>query len=168
MRVLGVLGWSGSGKTTLLVSIIPLLTHRGLNVSTIKHAHHGFDMDRHGKDTYRHRQAGAHEVLVATAERWALLHEVQGDESSLPVLLARMDPVHLVLVEGFRSHPFPKLEVHRPALAKPAIWPTDPEILAIASDVVIRDADRCVLPLNNPGTVAAWVLDFARSTTVNP
>ena len=117
MKVLGIVGWSGSGKTTLLTALLPLLRARGLTVSTVKHTHHGFDMDRPGKDTYRHREAGAHEVLVAAGTRWALLHEVIGPEPSLPELLARMQPVDLVLVEGFKTHPFPKLEVHRPRWA---------------------------------------------------
>jgi molybdopterin-guanine dinucleotide biosynthesis protein B len=116
LHVLGIVGWSGSGKTTLLTALIPLLRARGLSVSTVKHAHHGFDMDRPGKDSYRHRAAGAHEVLVATAQRWALLHEVDGPEPDLPALLSRLAPVDLVLVEGFKTHAFPKLEVHRPAL----------------------------------------------------
>ncbi len=102
--------------------MLPLLRARGLTVSTVKHTHHGFDMDRPGKDTYRHREAGAQEVLVASGERWALLHEVAGPEPRLPELLARMQPVDLVLVEGFKTHPFPKLEVYRPALGKPPIW----------------------------------------------
>ena len=123
MRVLGIVGWSGSGKTTLLTRLIPLLRARGLTVSTVKHTHHGFDMDRPGKDTYRHREAGAHEVLVASGTRWALLHEVVGPEPGLPELLTHMHPVDLVLVEGYKGHPFPKLEVHRPALGKPPIWP---------------------------------------------
>ena len=133
VRVLGIVGWSGSGKTTLLTKLIPLLRARGLMVSTVKHTHHGFDMDRPGKDTYRHREAGAHEVLVAAGTRWALLHEVVGPEPDLPELLARMQPVDLVLVEGYKTHPFPKLEVHRPALGKPPIWPGQPDIVAVAS-----------------------------------
>ena len=113
MKVIGIVGWSGSGKTTLLTRLIPLLRAEGLTVSTVKHTHHGFDMDRPGKDTYRHREAGAREVLVAAGSRWALLHEVAGPEPGLPDLLTRLEPVDLVLVEGFKTHPFPKLEVHR-------------------------------------------------------
>jgi molybdopterin-guanine dinucleotide biosynthesis protein B len=158
VKVIGIVGWSGSGKTTLLTGLIPLLRARGLSVSTVKHTHHGFDMDRPGKDTYRHREAGAHEVLVAAGTRWALLHEVAGAEPGLPELLGRLDPVDLVLVEGFKSHPFPKLEVHRPSLGKPPIWPEQPDIVAIASDTVVR-AELPVLPLNDHAVIAAWLLD---------
>jgi molybdopterin-guanine dinucleotide biosynthesis protein B len=160
---LGIVGWSGSGKTTLLEAVIPLLRAAGRTVSTVKHAHHGFDMDRPGKDTYRHREAGAHEVLVATTARWALLHEVVGPEPSLPELLEKLEPVDLVLVEGFKTHPFAKLEVHRPTVGKPPIWPDDPDILAIASDVALETGDRRLLPLNRPAEVAEWVLDLLNS-----
>jgi molybdopterin-guanine dinucleotide biosynthesis adapter protein len=159
VKVIGIVGWSGSGKTTLLTRLIPLLRAKGLTVSTVKHTHHGFDMDRPGKDTYRHREAGAREVLVAAGSRWALLHEVAGAEPGLPDLLTRLEPVDLVLVEGFKTHPFPKLEVYRPTLGKPPIWPEQPEIAAIATDSTI-DADRLVLPLNDPAAVADWVLRF--------
>jgi molybdopterin-guanine dinucleotide biosynthesis adapter protein len=159
LKVIGIVGWSGSGKTTLLASLIPLLRVRGLTVSTVKHAHHGFDMDRPGKDSYRHREAGAREVLVAGGTRWALLHEVVGAEPGLPELLTRLEPVDLVLVEGFKGHPFPKLEVHRPALGKPPIWPDQPDIVAIAADAPVH-ADRPLLPLNDPATIAAWILGF--------
>jgi molybdopterin-guanine dinucleotide biosynthesis protein B len=160
VKVLGIVGWSGSGKTMLLTALLPLLRAEGLTVSTVKHAHRGFDMDRPGKDTYRHRAAGAHEVLVTAGARWALLHEVAGPEPGLPELLARLDPVDLVLVEGFKTHPFPKLEVHRPALGKPPIWPEQPDIAAVATDAPMH-CDRAVLPLNDVAAVAAWVLDFA-------
>jgi molybdopterin-guanine dinucleotide biosynthesis protein B len=162
VKVIGIVGWSGSGKTTLLISVLPLLRAEGLTVSTVKHTHHGFDMDRPGKDTYRHRVAGAHEVLVAAGSRWALLHEVMGPEPGLPDLLARLAPVDIVLVEGFKSHPFPKLEVHRPALGKPPIWPDQPDVVAIASDTPIC-TDRKLLPLNNPAAVVAWIQGFPAS-----
>jgi molybdopterin-guanine dinucleotide biosynthesis protein B len=136
--------------------LIPLLRDMGLTVSTVKHTHHGFDMDRPGKDTYRHREAGAREVLVVSGTRWALLHEVTGQEPGLPDLLARMEPVDLVLVEGYKTHPFPKLEVYRPSLGKPPIWPDQPDIVAVASDVPI-ETDRTRLPLNDAAAVAAWV-----------
>lgn len=158
VNVLGVVGWSGSGKTTLLEAVIPLLRHAGLRVSTIKHAHHGFDMDRPGKDTYRHRAAGAHEVLVAAANRWALLHEVAGPEPDLPALLQRLEPVDLVLVEGFKSHPFPKLEVHRPRVGKPPLWPEDPDVVAVVSDAAFLPGAPRLLPLNDPAAVAKWVM----------
>jgi molybdopterin-guanine dinucleotide biosynthesis adapter protein len=158
VKALGVVGWSGSGKTTLLTAMLPLLRARGLTVSTVKHTHHGFDMDRSGKDTFRHRQAGAHEVLVASGTRWALLHEVAGAEPSLPELLQRMDPVDLVLVEGYKAHPFPKVEVHRPALGKPPIWPERIDVVAVATDAVLADCDRKLLPLNDPSAVVVAVL----------
>lgn len=160
MKVLGIVGWSGSGKTTLLTALLPLLRERGLTVSTVKHTHHGFDMDRPGKDTFRHREAGAHEVLVASSVRWALLHEVVGPEPPLPELLARMQPVDLVLVEGFKTHPFPKLEVHRPALGKPPIWLTQPDVVAVAADAPLISCDRTLLPLNDPATIAGWLVQF--------
>jgi molybdopterin-guanine dinucleotide biosynthesis adapter protein len=159
VRVLGIVGWSGSGKTTLLTKLIPLLRAQGLTVSTVKHTHHGFDMDRPGKDTYRHREAGAHEVLVAAGTCWALLHEVVGREPELPELLARMQPVDLVLVEGYKTHKFPKLEVYRTALGKPPIWPDQPNIVAIAADAPVS-ADRVVLPLNDPAAIVAWIGRF--------
>ncbi len=158
VHVLGIVGWSGSGKTTLITALLPLLRGRDLAVSTVKHAHHGFDMDRPGKDTFRHRAAGAREVLVASAQRWALLHEVDGDEPRLPDLLARLEPVDLVLVEGFKTHAFPKLEVHRPALGRPPIWPEQPEVIAVAVDAAGFGCDRPVLPLNDPAAVADWVV----------
>jgi molybdopterin-guanine dinucleotide biosynthesis adapter protein len=157
LKVLGIVGWSGSGKTTLLVAILPLLRTAGLSVSTIKHAHHGFDMDKPGKDSHRHRLAGAHEVLIASSRRWALLHEVEGPEPHLPDLLARMDPVDLVLVEGFKSHPYPKLEVFRPDLGKPSLWDREPEVVAVASDATPDIGSRMLLPLNQPETIAIWI-----------
>lgn len=159
MKVLGIVGWSGSGKTTLLEAVLPLLRARGLTVSTVKHAHHGFDMDRPGKDSYRHREAGAQEVLVATAARWALLHEVSGPEPTLPELLVRLAPVDLVLVEGFKTHPFAKLEVHRPALGKPPIWRQEAGVVAVASDAVLDAEGRVLLPLNDPAAVAGWIAE---------
>ncbi len=134
MRVLCLVGWSGSGKTTLLTGLIPELTARGFRVSTIKHAHHEFELDRPGKDSFRHRKAGAHEVMIANDRQFALFHE---HAPALPLqdLLPRLAPVDLVLVEGFKSDPFPKLEVHRPALGKPLLWPDDPHVVALASDV---------------------------------
>jgi molybdopterin-guanine dinucleotide biosynthesis protein B len=162
LQVLGIVGWSGSGKTTLLTALIPHLRAGGLTLSTVKHAHQGFDMDRPGKDSYRHREAGAHEVLVSTARRWALLHEVDGEEPTLPDLLARLSPVDLVLVEGFKTHQFPKLEVHRPALGKAPIWPDWPDVVAVAADAPLAGCPRPVLPLNDPGAIAAWVMAFLR------
>ena len=158
MRVLGIVGWSGSGKTTLLVELLPLLRAAGITVSTVKHVHHGFDMDRPGKDSHRHRAAGAHEVMIAAGSRWVLLHEVVGAEPPLPDLLDRMDPVDLILVEGYKTHPFPKLEVHRPALGKPPIWPDDPHVIAVARDSPLDIGARVALQLNDPASVARWII----------
>ena len=164
MKVLGIVGWSGSGKTTLLTAILPLLRKAGLRVSTVKHTHHDFDMDRPGKDSFRHRQAGAHEVLIASGTRWALLHEVEGPAVPLPALLAKLDPVDLVLVEGYKSHSFPKLEVHRPLLGKPPIWTDMADVIAVATDSVLVVGQRTILPLNDPETVALWIMAWISQT----
>ena len=132
MRVFGLAAWSGSGKTTLLARLLPELTRRGLTVSTVKHAHHAFDLDQPGKDSYRHREAGATEVLIASATRWALQHELRGrPEPSLEELVCHMSPVDLLLIEGFKRHAHPKLELLRPSLGKPPLHPEDPTIRAI-------------------------------------
>lgn len=164
MNVLGIVGWSGSGKTTLLTAVLPVLRQAGLRVSTIKHTHHDFDMDRPGKDSFRHRQAGAHEVLIASGTRWALLHEVEGPEPTLSTLLAKLDPVDLVLVEGYKAHPYAKLEVHRPLLGKSAIWTTTPDIIAVASDHELAADGLVVLPLNQPEAVASWIMAWNSQT----
>jgi len=135
MKVIGVAGWSGAGKTTLLTRVIPRLTARGLRVSTIKHAHHNFDVDQPGKDSHTHRMAGATEVLISSANRFALMHELRGaPELSLGALLAKLSAVDLVLVEGFKREAHPKLEVYRASVGKPLLAPDDPNIVAIASD----------------------------------
>ena len=159
MRIFGLAGWSGSGKTTLLAALIPELAARGLSVSTIKHAHHDFDIDRPGKDSWRHRQAGAREVMVSSARRWALMHELRGDaEPSLDELVRRLGPVDVVIVEGFKRHPHPKLEVHRPSLGKPLLYPDDPHIVAIASDEPFA-APLPLLSLADPAAIAGFMLD---------
>jgi molybdopterin-guanine dinucleotide biosynthesis protein B len=168
MKVLGLTGWSGSGKTTLLTALLPLLIGRGLRVSTVKHAHHDFDLDQPGKDSWRHRAAGAHEVMIAGARRWALLHENPGEEPGLDELLARMSPVDLVLVEGFKSYPHPKLEVHRPALGRAPIWPGRPDIVAVASDDPLLACPLPVLPLGNPAGIAGWIADFLAQAPATP
>ncbi len=160
MKVLGIVGWSGSGKTTLLTAILPLLRTAGLTVSTVKHVHHDFDIDQPGKDSYRHREAGAHEVMVASATRWALLHEVEGPEPALPTLLAKLDQVDLVLVEGYKAHPFPKLEVHRPSLQKAPIWPAMPSVIAVASDVHLDVTPCAWLSLDRAEHIAAWIIEW--------
>ncbi len=156
VKVLGLAGWSGSGKTTLLAALLPLFRARGLSVSTIKHAHHAFDLDQPGKDSWRHRQAGAQEVMIAGGTRWALLHEVTGPEPGLPELLARLSPVDLVLVEGFKANPHPKIEVFRPSLGQPPLWPGRPDIVAVASDRAPAGCDRTILDLNRPAEIVDW------------
>jgi molybdopterin-guanine dinucleotide biosynthesis protein B len=135
MRLIGLAGWSGAGKTTLLARLIPALAARGIAVSTVKHAHHAFDIDQPGKDSHTHRQAGARQVLVSSANRWALMSELRGaPEPPLAELLGRLDPVDLVIVEGFKRDRHPKIEVHRAALGKPWLHPEDPAIRAAAAD----------------------------------
>lgn len=159
MRVIGLAGWSGAGKTTLLCRLIPLLTARGLQVSTVKHAHHAFDVDKPGKDSWEHRQAGAQEVLVASAARFALMHELRGEaEPELPALLARLARVDLVLVEGFKRDRHPKLEVHRAANGKPLMFPEDPAIVALASDTAPAGLGIPHHDLNDIEAIAATVL----------
>src|SRR3954447_5455365 len=154
MNVIGIAGWSGAGKTTLLTRVIPCLTARGLRVSTIKHAHHGFDVDQPGKDSHTHRMAGATEVLVSSANRFALMHELRGaPELSLGALLEKLAPVDLVLVEGFKREAHPKLEVHRASVGKPLLAPNDPNIVAIASDGPVA-ARVPVVSLDDIETVA--------------
>jgi molybdopterin-guanine dinucleotide biosynthesis adapter protein len=141
MRVIGLAGWSGAGKTTLLTRLIPLFRQQGLRVSVIKHAHHDFDIDVPGKDSWRHRQAGAEEVLVASGQRWALMHELrEAPEPGLPELLAKMSRVDLVVVEGFKSEPYRKIEVHRAANGKAYLFPDDPGIVGIAADAALQTA----------------------------
>jgi molybdopterin-guanine dinucleotide biosynthesis adapter protein len=150
MRVIGIAGWSGAGKTTLLARILPRLIGRGIVVSTVKHAHHAFDMDQPGKDSHTHRLAGANEVLVSSSSRWALVHELRGAaEPLLPALLRKLSPVDLVLVEGFKRGAHPKLEVHRAALGKPLLSPDDPHIVAIAADEPVSQARVPVLALDD-------------------
>ena len=159
MTLLGITGWSGSGKTTLLTALIPLLIARGLTVSTVKHAHHDVDLDQPGKDSWRHRAAGAQEVLIAAGRRWALLHENRGEEPDLAELLPRLAPVDLVLVEGYKASPHPKLEVHRPSLGRPPLWPGRADIVAVAADTPLPGLDRPFLPLADPPAIAAWIAD---------
>jgi molybdopterin-guanine dinucleotide biosynthesis adapter protein len=141
MKVIGLAGWSGAGKTTLLARIIPHFLKEGLRVSVIKHAHHSFDVDVPGKDSWVHRQSGAVEVLVSSGQRWALMHELRGaPEPRLPELLVKMSPVDLVVVEGFKSEPHRKIEVHRTANGKAMLFPDDPAIVGIATDGVVETA----------------------------
>jgi molybdopterin-guanine dinucleotide biosynthesis protein B len=162
MRIIGLAGWSGAGKTTLLVKIIPILTAQGLRVSTIKHAHHDFDIDKPGKDSWLHREAGATEVLVASGQRWALMHELRDEaEPLLEGLLGRLTAVDLVLIEGFKHNPHPKIEVHRPADGKDLLYPHDPAIIAVASDVTLPGVRLPVLALDNADAAAAFVVAHA-------
>jgi molybdopterin-guanine dinucleotide biosynthesis protein B len=157
MRLIGLAGWSGSGKTTLLSKLIPALVASGLRVSTIKHAHHEFDIDQPGKDSWVHRQAGATEVLVASARRFALMHELRDEaEPTLPELLARLSPTDIVLIEGFKRDPHPKIEIHRPDLGKSLLQPDDDWIAAIASPSRVSNAVPW-LPLDDIGAIAAFV-----------
>src|ERR1700716_318320 len=157
MKVIGLAGWSGAGKTTLLARIIPHFLGEGLRVSVIKHAHHSFDVDVAGKDSWIHRQSGAAEVLVSSARRWALIHELRGAaEPRLPELLAKMSRVDLVIVEGFKSEPHRKIEVHRAANGKPVLFPNDPGIVAIATDAKL-ETDLPVAHLDDIPAIAAMM-----------
>jgi molybdopterin-guanine dinucleotide biosynthesis adapter protein len=139
MKVIGLAGWSGAGKTTLLSRVIPYFIKEGLRVSVIKHAHHAFDVDVPGKDSWVHRQSGAAEVLISSARRWALMHELRGAaEPRLPELLTKMSRVDLVVVEGFKRAPHRKIEVHRAANGKPVLFPDDPGIAGIATDTAVE------------------------------
>lgn len=155
MRVIGLAGWSGSGKTTLVARVIPVLNRRGLRVSTVKHAHHGFDVDIPGKDSHTHRTAGATEVFVSSERRWAHIHELRGeDEPCLSEILGRLVPVDLVIVEGYKRHPHPKLEVYRAEVGKPLLHPDDDWIVAIASDAPVPAARVPVLDLADAEKIA--------------
>ena len=163
MRVIGLAGWSGSGKTTLLARLIPLLTGEGLRVSTIKHAHHNFDVDKPGKDSWTHRQAGASEVLVVSDTRWALMHELRGEaEPSLTELLGKLSECDLVIVEGFKREPIPKIEIWRAEVGKPLLHPDDPAIVLMTSDDPCPQARVPILPLSDLPALARAVLSAAR------
>jgi len=158
MKIFGFCGWSGSGKTTLVEALIPLLRKRGLSVSVIKHAHHGVDIDKPGKDSFRFREAGAGEVLLASAQRWALMREYRGEpEPELEELFGHLSPCDLVLVEGYKSAGLQKIEVHRESLGKPLLFPDYQDVVAVACDSVL-DIDLPVLDLNNPLKVADFVV----------
>ena len=159
MRVIGFAGWSGSGKTTLLAKIIPVLTKRGLKVSTVKHAHLHFDLDKPGKDSHTHREAGATEVFISSARRWAQMHELRDeDELRLRDIIMRLMPVDLVIVEGFKHEPHPKLEVFRARVGKPLLHPTDNWIVALASDAPVPQSSVPVLDLNEIEKIADVLL----------
>lgn len=161
-KVIGFIGYSNTGKTTLIEKLIPLLRARGLRVSAIKHAHHGFDMDRPGKDSYRYREAGAGQVLIATTQRWALLTETPRAPAALEALLAQLAPCDLVIVEGFKSEGrIPRIEVRRSTNTEPPIFPHDPNVVAVAADHAI-DTHLPVLDLNDPTKIAAFIVELLR------
>ena len=160
MRVFGLAGWSGSGKTTLMVNLLPEIIARGVTVSTVKHAHHEFDIDRPGKDSYEHRRAGATEVMISSANRWALMHELRGvEDPPLEMLIDHMSPVDLLLVEGFKWEAHPKIEVYRPVINKPLLQPDDPHIIAVASDKDLPKVKVPVLPLGDAVVITDFILD---------
>lgn len=165
MRVFGITGWQNSGKTTLMIRLINHIKSLGFSVSTIKHAHHNFDIDKEGKDSYRHREAGASEVLISSANRWALIHELQNeDEPSLHYLLSKFSKVDLVLIEGFKTEPHPKLEVYRKSVVKDPIWLNNSSVVAIATDMELDETfpvdDQKVLDLNDVEQIANFILDY--------
>ena len=162
-RVFGFAGWSGSGKTTLIEQLIPRFVLRGLKVSLIKHAHHLFDIDQPGKDSWRHREAGASEVLITSDQRWVLMHELRDEaEPDLERQLERFSPCDLILVEGYKHADIPKLEVHRPSTGKPLLHPDDPNIVAIAADAPLASGVP-LLDLNDPDAVAAFIIEYLES-----
>ena len=155
MRVVGLAGWSGAGKTTLMTRVIPVLVRRGLAVATVKHAHHDFDIDQPGKDSWLHRQAGASEVAIASSRRWAIVHELRAEpEPSLAEILAKLSPVDLVIIEGFKRHAHPKLEVYRAGISQPLLHPDDDCIVAIATDVPLPRAQVPVVMLDDVESIA--------------
>jgi molybdopterin-guanine dinucleotide biosynthesis protein B len=159
MRVIGLAGWSGAGKTTLVVRLVPELVRRGLTVSTMKHAHHGFDVDQPGKDSYRHREAGATEVLVASERRWALLHENRNEtEPTAAALMGRMTPVDLLIVEGFKREGHDKLEIHRRETGNPLLYPQDRHIVAVLSDEPLPDCPLPVIGIDDIAAIADFII----------
>jgi molybdopterin-guanine dinucleotide biosynthesis protein B len=163
MRVIGLAGWSGAGKTTLLVQLVPELVRRGLSVSTMKHAHHGFDVDQPGKDSHRHREAGASEVLVASERRWALMHENRaGPEPTAAELMRHMSQVDLLIVEGFKREGHDKLEIHRRETVKPLLYPEDPHIVAVLSDEPLPDCPLPVIDIDDIGAAADFIIAHCR------
>jgi molybdopterin-guanine dinucleotide biosynthesis protein B len=157
-KAIGFIGYSNSGKTTLIEKLLPRFRARGLSVSAIKNAHHGFDMDRPGKDSYRYREAGAGQVLISTTERWALLTETPGGHAALEDLLAQLAPCDLVIVEGFKSEGrIPRIEVRRSSVTDPPIYPNDPNVIAVAADFPLECA-LPVLDLNDADRIAAFIV----------
>lgn len=159
MKLFGVVGWKNSGKTTLVAGLVTELKARGFKVSTMKHAHHAFDLDQPGRDSYKHREAGAQEVLISSGKRWAVMHELQGeDEFTLDDLLAKMTPVDIVIIEGFKTAPHAKIECHRATTEMPLVSANNKTIVAVASDVALDAGELQVLDLNNVSAVADFVI----------
>lgn len=166
--LIGFAAWSGTGKTTLIAELIPLLNAEGLRVAIIKHAHHNFEPDQRGKDSYKLREAGADQVLLTSGQRWAIFADRPEPKSpDLAEELARLslDGIDLVIVEGFKHCPFTKIELHRPKLGKPLLYPDDPNIIAIASDAPLPDdAPETRFDLNQPAQIAAFLINTLRQT----
>ncbi len=160
MKIFGLSGWSGSGKTTLVVDLIPEIISRGYSVSTVKHTHHRFDIDRPGKDSFNHREAGASEVMIASSTRWALMRELRETaEPNIQELISHMSPVDLVIIEGFKSYPHPKIEVHRPSIGKALLCLDDPSVVAVASNEAIEETLNVpLLDLDNIISIADYIL----------
>ena len=160
MIVFGIAGWSGSGKTTLIEKLLPQFTARGLSTAVIKHAHHGFDLDRPGKDSWRHREAGASRVLMLSNDRWVLMSELRGaPEPTLDEQLRLLAPCDVVLIEGFKAAPVPKVEVFRAENGKPPLWPDNPHVVAVASAAPL-DCPLPCLPLNDGAAIAQFILEY--------
>jgi len=163
MKIFGMVGWRDSGKTTLMENLLPELIQRGLEVSTIKHTHHGFDIDKPEKDSYKHRNAGAREVLVTSSVRWALMHELHGDpEEAVEAMIARMEPVDLLLIEGFKKNEHKKMEIHRPSKGRPLLCQDDPNIVMVASDGPLPEVSLPVLDLGDTPAIADFIIKYCR------
>lgn len=159
MRIYGVTGWKNTGKTGLVERLVTEITARGFSVSTLKHAHHATEIDQPGRDSYRHREAGAREVLVASPNRWALMHELRGaDEPQIEDLLAKMSPVDLVIIEGYKRGPHPKVETHRAEAGRDLLAPENPTIRAVASDSRHDGLSVPVFDLNDTKAIADFIL----------
>ncbi|WP_347312307.1 molybdopterin-guanine dinucleotide biosynthesis protein B [Defluviimonas sp. SAOS-178_SWC] len=159
MRIYGVTGWKNSGKTHLVERLVTEITGRGFSVSTVKHAHHATEIDHPGRDSFRHREAGAREVLVASPARWALMHELRGaEEPALAELLEKLSPVDLVLIEGYKRESHPKVETHRAATGRPLLAPDNPTVRAVASDSAHPGLALPVLDLDDTGAIADFIL----------
>jgi molybdopterin-guanine dinucleotide biosynthesis adapter protein len=163
MKIFGLVGWSGSGKTTLMECLLPELVGRGVTVSTVKHTHHNVDVDKPGKDSYRHRNAGATEVVLLSSGGWTVMHPLRdAPEPTTEELMPRLTPVDLLVVEGFKKHPHDKLEVHRPALGKPPLYRDDPTIVAVATDIRLENPEIAALDLSDVAAIADFIIDHCR------